>query len=97
MLKAGQVTIAALNALGPFLAGLMIGLLAGLLLGPIFRYWLAWREWARASREADLEAVLADRILERLMDEPSDTSDDSAPRRRESATGVTQKSAQPSP
>jgi hypothetical protein len=39
---------------GQFVAGLVIGVFLGLLLGPILRSWLAWKEWAEASREADL-------------------------------------------
>jgi hypothetical protein len=57
-----------------FLVGLLVGGGFGLLTGPATRSWLAYREWERASREADL----ADRLLERMeadahrFEEPTD-------------------------
>ena len=40
--------------IGEFLSGLSLGLVAGALLGPVVRFWLAWKEWERASGEARL-------------------------------------------
>ncbi len=46
--------------------GLAIGIIIGLAIGPLFRSWLAWREYVDASREARLhEDVL------RLMSDPA--------------------------
>ena len=48
------------------LIGLAIGILLGLAIGPLFRSWLAWREYVDANREARLhEDVL------RLMSDPA--------------------------
>ena len=42
-----------------FLSGLLVGAFLGFVLGPVFRFWLRWQEWTRASREAQLtESVL---------------------------------------
>jgi hypothetical protein len=59
---------------GQFVAGLLIGVFAGLLLGPIFRSWLAWREWVEASREADL----TERLLAHLEQEAGPSNEASS-------------------
>jgi hypothetical protein len=46
------------------LIGFLLGIVVGLLIGPLFRSWLAWREYVDASREARLH----EEIL-RLMSE----------------------------
>jgi hypothetical protein len=61
-----------------FIAGLLVGIGIGFLLGPAVRSWLAFREWADASRQARL----ADDILSRMerdarhraADEPAEPS-----------------------
>jgi hypothetical protein len=60
----GMLTAAILAAggsgYGTFIAGLLIGAGIGFLLGPAVRSWLAYREWADASRQARLtEEILA--------------------------------------
>jgi hypothetical protein len=59
---------------GDLVVGLLIGCVIGVLIGPAFRSWQMYREWADASREAGL----ADRLLERmeLDDEVDDEVDD---------------------
>jgi hypothetical protein len=47
---------------GSFVAGLLVGIGIGFLLGPAVRSWLAFREWADASRQARL----TDDILARM-------------------------------
>ena len=47
---------------GDFVVGLLVGCCIGVLVGPAFRSWQIYREWAEASREARL----ADRLLERM-------------------------------
>lgn len=49
-------------AVAELVAGLVLGALLGFLLGPVVRFWLAWREWTEASREARL----TDAVLERM-------------------------------
>jgi len=44
------------------IVGLLLGACIGVLVGPAFRSWQAYREWADASREVRL----ADRLLERM-------------------------------
>ncbi|MGH2679369.1 MAG: hypothetical protein ACRDG8_02620 [Actinomycetota bacterium] len=61
MIFGGILAITGAGA-GGFLAGLLVGGCLGLLAGPVMRSWLAYREWERASREADV----ADRLLERM-------------------------------
>jgi hypothetical protein len=39
---------------GDLAIGLALGLVAGILLGPVIRFWVAWKEWERASSEARL-------------------------------------------
>ncbi|MDP9118715.1 MAG: hypothetical protein M3M93_00355 [Actinomycetota bacterium] len=50
------------NGSGDFVVGLLVGCCIGFLVGPAFRAWQAYREWSWASREA----LLADRLLERM-------------------------------
>jgi hypothetical protein len=47
---------------GELVIGALLGFLLGVLVGPLMRSWLAWREWASASREADL----IEDVLERM-------------------------------
>jgi len=61
---------------GDLIVGLLLGICIGVLVGPAFRSWQAYREWADASREVRL----ADRLLERMeidadLDEQSVPSD----------------------
>jgi hypothetical protein len=44
------------------LIGLIVGFFLGLLVGPLLRSWLEWREWVRASREADLLGHVLERM-----------------------------------
>jgi hypothetical protein len=44
----------AVGSMGPFLGGVVLGALVGIFLGPLIRYWITWREWLDASREARL-------------------------------------------
>lgn len=46
---------------------LLIGFVVGLLVGPVIRSWIAWREYAAASREAQLHEDL----LRLMADSPS--------------------------
>ena len=48
---------------GTFIAGFLLGAGIGFLLGPAVRSWLAYREWAEASREAHM----AEEILSRMQ------------------------------
>lgn len=50
------------NGSGDLVVGLLVGCCIGILVGPAFRSWQTYREWAEASREARL----ADRLLERM-------------------------------
>jgi hypothetical protein len=50
------------NGSGDLVVGLLIGCVIGVLVGPAFRSWQMYREWADASREARL----ADRLLEKM-------------------------------
>jgi hypothetical protein len=50
------------NGSGDLVVGLLIGCVLGVLVGPAFRSWQAYREWADASREVRL----ADRLLEKM-------------------------------
>ena len=50
------------NGSGDLVVGLLIGCVLGGLLGPAFRSWQAYREWADASREVRL----TDRLLEKM-------------------------------
>jgi hypothetical protein len=50
------------NGSGDLVVGLLVGCCIGILVGPAFRSWQIYREWAEASREARL----ADRLLERM-------------------------------
>jgi hypothetical protein len=64
------IALAARAGSGDLIVGLLIGAAIGFLAGPLLRHWLAWREWADASREADL----TDELLRRLEEtkEPQD-------------------------
>lgn len=54
------ILAAGLGAYGIFIAGFLIGAGITFLLGPALRSWLAYREWADASRQARLtEEILA--------------------------------------
>jgi uncharacterized protein YneF (UPF0154 family) len=44
------------------LIGLLLGIVIGLLVGPLFRSWLAWREYSHASREARLHEEVMRRM-----------------------------------
>jgi hypothetical protein len=46
--------------------GMVFGFLLGLLFAPALRSWVSWREWLRASREADRAAREADLMAEML-------------------------------
>ena len=64
------------NGSADLIVGLLLGACIGVLVGPAFRSWQAYREWADASREVRL----ADRLLERMeidadLDEQSVPSD----------------------
>jgi hypothetical protein len=50
------------NGSGDLVVGLLIGCVLGVLVGPAFRSWQMYREWADASREARL----TDRLLDRM-------------------------------
>jgi hypothetical protein len=50
------------------LMGLLLGIAIGLVLGPLFRSWIAWREYVDASREARLH----EEILRLMSDSPPD-------------------------
>jgi hypothetical protein len=85
---------------GQFVTGLVIGVFLGLLVGPILRSWLAWREWVRASREADLtERFLArwEQVASQSDDRPSDDQrvGPRIPFRRQSAAPTARRSAGP--
>jgi hypothetical protein len=57
--------VAGARADSGFVVGLVLGGFTGFLVGPLIRSWLAYREWAEASREARL----ADRLLEKMESE----------------------------
>ena len=57
-----SVISAGANGSGDLIVGLLVGCCIGILVGPAFRSWQVYREWAEASREARL----ADRLLERM-------------------------------
>jgi len=70
---------------GELVVGLLVGCCIGILIGPAFRSWQVYREWAEASREARL----ADRLLERMeIDADLDGHDDPA-RSDDTAAGST--------
>ena len=58
----GSIVAAGGSGSGDLVVGLLLGTVLGILVGPAFRSWLTYREWAEASREARL----ADRLLERI-------------------------------
>ncbi|HXF57542.1 MAG TPA: hypothetical protein VNO34_08250 [Actinomycetota bacterium] len=61
------VTVSA-HSLSAFAVGLFVGVCIGLLLGPGLRTWLVRRDWADASREANLtDRALA--LMEREADD----------------------------
>lgn len=73
------------NGSGDLVVGLLVGCCIGILVGPAFRSWQVYREWAEASREARL----ADRLLERMeIDADLDGHDDLA-RSDDTAAGST--------
>jgi hypothetical protein len=61
-----------------FVAGLLVGIGIGFLLGPAVRSWLAFREWADASRQARLTDDILSRMERdaghRATDEPAEPS-----------------------
>ena len=57
-----SLTAAGGNGSGDLIVGLLVGCCIGVLVGPVFRSWQIYREWAEASREARL----ADRLIERM-------------------------------
>jgi hypothetical protein len=69
------------NGSGDLVVGLLVGCCIGILVGPAFRSWQVYREWAEASREARL----ADRLLER-MELDADLNGQSDPSRSEEPT-----------
>jgi hypothetical protein len=60
---------------GDLVVGLLLGLCVGVLVGPAFRSWQTFREWADASRDEPLE----DLLLERLESD-AELDDDLLPR-----------------
>jgi hypothetical protein len=58
----GSIIAAGGDGSADLFVGLLLGTVLGVLVGPAFRSWQAYREWADASREARL----ADRLLERM-------------------------------
>jgi hypothetical protein len=56
------IVAAADGGTGDLVVGLLIGLVVGVFAGPALRSWLTLREWAAASRQAQL----SDRLLNRL-------------------------------
>jgi hypothetical protein len=58
---------------GDLVVGLLIGCVIGVLIGPAFRSWQMYREWADASREARLANGLLERM--ELDDELDDWSE----------------------
>ncbi|HUG88351.1 MAG TPA: hypothetical protein VMP42_06255 [Actinomycetota bacterium] len=44
--------VASVGGVGAFLGGLVVGVLIGIVLAPMIGFWLRWREWRDASREA---------------------------------------------
>ena len=80
-----SVISAAANGSGDLIVGLLVGCCIGILVGPAFRSWQVYREWAEASREARL----ADRLLERMeIDADHDGLGDPA-RSHDAAAGST--------
>jgi hypothetical protein len=69
------------NGSGDLVVGLLVGFCIGILVGPAFRSWQTYREWAEASREARL----ADRLIER-MEIDAELNGQSDPSRSEEAT-----------
>jgi hypothetical protein len=57
-----SIVAASGNGSGNLVVGLLIGCVLGVLVGPAFRSWQMYREWADASREARL----TDRLLDRM-------------------------------
>jgi hypothetical protein len=49
------------------LIGLLLGVVIGLVISPFLRSWLAWREYAEASREARLAEDLLRRMSTSLQ------------------------------
>lgn len=79
------IVAAAGSGSGDLVVGLLIGCVLGVLVGPAFRSWQAYREWADASREVRL----ADRLLEKMEIDadldghvPTDHADPTAGRTR---------------
>jgi hypothetical protein len=56
--------IASIGGFGLFLFGLVIGLVTGFVMGPVARYWIAWREWRDASDRARLTEASLKRTAE---------------------------------
>jgi uncharacterized membrane protein len=76
----GMLTVAIVAAggsgYGTFIAGFLIGAGIGFLLGPAVRSWLAYREWADASRQARLtEEILARMEQESGLRERTDSQE----------------------
>jgi hypothetical protein len=65
MLGVGAAGGAGADGYGSFIAGFLIGAGITFILGPAVRSWLAYREWADASRQARL----TDEILARMQRE----------------------------
>ena len=79
------IVAAAGSGSGDLVVGLLIGCVLGVLVGPAFRSWQAYREWADASREVRL----ADRLIEKMEVDadldghvPTDHADPTAGRTR---------------
>ena len=67
-----SIVAASGNGSGDLVVGLLIGCCIGVFVGPAFRSWQMYREWADASREARL----TDRLLETLEKEALDDEPD---------------------
>jgi hypothetical protein len=54
------------------IVGLVLGFILGLMVGPLVRSWLAWREYADASREARLTEDVLRHMSGSLPDDVSE-------------------------
>lgn len=61
------------------LAALFVGSLLGVMVTPKLVSWIAYRERSAASRAADVEALLSDELLVRMIAELRDRSVEATP------------------